>query len=559
MTASLESQIKEYAHRLGFSLVGITTAEPPPHFPAYERWLEMGRQASMAYLSDDRARAKRAEPKLILPECQSIIVLGLRYANPKLATENENKNPLPGQVNGRVAAYAWGTDYHLVMPEKLKALVAFIETQTGQTIPNRWYTDTGPVLERDLAMRAGLGWIGKNTCLINPQHGSYFLLAEILLAFPLEPDIPFEADRCGSCTRCIDACPTNCILPDRTLDASRCISFLTIENKTEIPENLRPAIDNWVFGCDICQTVCPWNERFAALEGDPSLAPRSGAPTPDLAVELSLSPEEFNKKFKDSPIKRAKRNGYLRNVAVALGNIGDKYSLPMLETSSQVQVPMVKEHIAWAIDKIREKKVKGMTKLLIATENKGKRRELQELLFDIPGIELMLPSELGINLKVEETGSTYAENAALKAKAYCAASGEITLADDSGLEVYALDGAPGIYSARYSSKPGATDSDRRTFLLENLRDKPRPWLAHFHAAIAVAVPGDEIRIAEGDCPGEIIPEERGANGFGYDPIFLLQERGLTMAELSQDEKNRLSHRAQAVMNAESILKEILGI
>lgn len=198
-----------------------------------------------------------------------------------------------------------------------------------------------------------------------------------------------------------------------------------------------------------------------------------------------------------------------------------------------------------------------MPKLLIATENKGKRRELQELLVSLPGIELVLPSELGITLLVEETGSTYAENAALKANAYCEASGMVTLADDSGLEVHALDGAPGIYSARYSSKPGATDADRRAVLLENLRDKPRPWLAHFHAAIAVALPGGGIRIAEGDCPGEIIPEERGSNGFGYDPIFLLQGRGQTMAELPQEEKNRLSHRARAVKNAEAILKEVL--
>lgn len=200
-----------------------------------------------------------------------------------------------------------------------------------------------------------------------------------------------------------------------------------------------------------------------------------------------------------------------------------------------------------------------MPKLLVATENKGKMRELQELLAAIPGIELVMPSQLGITLEVEETGSTYAENAALKARAYCEAGGLVTLADDSGLEVYALGGAPGIYSARYSPKPGATDADRRAFLLENLREKARPWRAHFHAAIAVARPGGEVRIAEGDCPGEIIPEERGSNGFGYDPIFLLSERGLTMAELGDVEKNRLSHRARAVTNAELILKEVLGL
>jgi XTP/dITP diphosphohydrolase len=200
-----------------------------------------------------------------------------------------------------------------------------------------------------------------------------------------------------------------------------------------------------------------------------------------------------------------------------------------------------------------------MPKLLIATENKGKRRELQELLADLPGIELVVPSQLGITLNVQETGSTYAENAALKARAYCDAGKMITLADDSGLEVDALDGAPGIYSARYSPRRGATDADRRAFLLENLKGKPRPWLAHFHAALALALPGGEVRIAEGDCPGEIIPEERGSNGFGYDPIFLLSERGLTMAELGDAEKNRLSHRARAVANAVPILKEALGI
>ena len=356
MTATLDFKIKEEARRLGFTLVGITTADPPPHFPAYERWLAMGRQASMGYLSDDRAQARRADPKLILPDCQSIIVLGMRYSNPEPGPKIDRKIHSSDHPAGRVAAYAWGTDYHLVMPDRLLALAAFIETQTGQTIPHRYYTDTGPLLERDLAMRAGLGWIGKNTCLINPQHGSYFLLAELLLAYPLEPDPPFEADHCGACTRCIDACPTNCILPDRTLDAGRCISFLTIENKDEIPEELRHAVGNWVFGCDICQMVCPWNVRFAAQEGDPALAPRRGVPFPDLANELGLTPEDFSRKFKDSPIKRARRRGYLRNVAVALGNTGNEESLSPLESSSQGYDPLIREHIKWAMDEILRKR-----------------------------------------------------------------------------------------------------------------------------------------------------------------------------------------------------------
>jgi epoxyqueuosine reductase len=351
VTAALESKIKQEARRLGFELAGITTADPPPHFPVYERWLAMGRQASMGYLNEQRTRTRRADPKQILPGCQSIIVLGLRYSNPELENEKES-----GRTTGRVAAYAWGIDYHLVIPKKLQALTAFIEAQTGQTIPHRWYTDTGPLLERDLAMRAGLGWIGKNTCLINPQHGSYFLLAEILLAYPMQPDTPFETDHCGTCTRCLDACPTNCILPDRTLDAGRCVSYLTIENKGNIPEELRPSIGNWVFGCDICQMVCPWNRRFAAQEGDPSLAPRTGVPFPDLAAELTLTTQEFNRKFKDSPVTRAKRKGYLRNVAVALGNTGDTEAATALNADKLDDEPLIREHIKWALDKITGKR-----------------------------------------------------------------------------------------------------------------------------------------------------------------------------------------------------------
>jgi XTP/dITP diphosphohydrolase len=210
-----------------------------------------------------------------------------------------------------------------------------------------------------------------------------------------------------------------------------------------------------------------------------------------------------------------------------------------------------------------------MRRLLIATENQGKRRELQQLLADLP-LTLVLPSELALTLKVEETGSSYAENAALKALAYTQASGLPALADDSGLEVDALGGEPGLYSARYGShlSPAGhgvegderlSDADRRAHLLQNLRDKPRPWTARFRATVAVATPEGAIRFAEGDCPGEIIPEERGAGGFGYDPIFLLRDRAQTMAELGDDDKNRLSHRGRAVRAAIPILRELLGI
>jgi XTP/dITP diphosphohydrolase len=196
-----------------------------------------------------------------------------------------------------------------------------------------------------------------------------------------------------------------------------------------------------------------------------------------------------------------------------------------------------------------------MKKLLIATNNKGKVKELQDLLKDI-GLELVTPADINLNLDVEEDGTTYAENASKKAIAFAHASGLISLADDSGLEVDALDGAPGLYSARYHPKPGANDADRRAYMVENLRGKPRPWAAHFHATIAIAVPDQDVHIVEGNCYGEIIPEERGTGGFGYDPIFLFPELNKTMAELEMAEKNRLSHRAKAVMNAIPFLKKI---
>ncbi len=348
MKDTLKQAVREEARRLGFTLAGVTTPEPPPHYSTFENWLAEGRHGEMKYLAEERARLRRADPKRILPECSSILVLALPYCSPH--------PPLPsgeGKARrGRLAAYAWGADYHLILPEKLKALVAFIEKRVGHPVPNRWYTDSGPVLERDLAQRAGLGWIGKNTCLIHPRRGSYFLLAEILLGLELEPDPPFLNDHCGSCTRCLEACPTHCILPDRTLDARRCISYLTIELKEEIPLELRPLLQDWIFGCDVCQMVCPWN-RFAPSQGEAAFAPRPHVPAPDLICELGLTPQEFKRKFKDSPVQRARRRGYLRNVAVALGNAADPMAIPALQKALQEEAePLVREHARWALEQI---------------------------------------------------------------------------------------------------------------------------------------------------------------------------------------------------------------
>lgn len=353
---SLTQAVKGEAHRLGFELVGVTTPDPPPHFDIFSRWLDAGRQGEMGYLETERSRQRRADPRQILPECRSILVLGMRYPAPEaVGAAGSDKGNTP--LTGRVASYAWGADYHDVLPERLKALVTFIESQVGQPVANRWYTDTGPILERDLAQRAGLGWIGKNTCLIHPQKGSYFLLAEILLGIELTPDTPFLPDRCGTCTRCLEACPTDCILPDRTIDARRCISYLTIELKKAIPRELRSQIGDWVFGCDVCQQACPWNRRFAGQEAGPAFAPRPGVPLPELVHELSFSPQDFNRKFKGSPVKRPKRRGYLRNVAVALGNraagSGDKDVIHALGNVLQSEPEtLVRAHAAWALGRV---------------------------------------------------------------------------------------------------------------------------------------------------------------------------------------------------------------
>ncbi|MGA2503636.1 MAG: tRNA epoxyqueuosine(34) reductase QueG [Anaerolineales bacterium] len=339
---SLTQTIKIEARRLGFSLAAVTTPDPPPHWPTYEHWLLLGRHGSMEYLTDLR----RADPHRVLSECQSILVLATRYPNP--GPREQSKSPRP---EGRVASYAWGRDYHLVIPVRLEMLVTFIEMQIGKKFAHRLYTDTGPILERDLAQRAGMGWIGKNTCLIHPGLGSYFLLAEILLGIELEPDAPFKVDRCGTCTRCVTACPTGCILPDRTIDARLCLSYLTIENKQEIPVDLRHQTENWIFGCDICQQVCPWN-RFAISDHDPSFNARPGIPNPDLVAELALTQNEFSNKFSDSPIKRSKWKGYLRNIAVALGNSGDPAALKALQSAVQSNEPGIREHALWAINNI---------------------------------------------------------------------------------------------------------------------------------------------------------------------------------------------------------------
>lgn len=360
----LKHKVQTEAARLGFTLFGVTTPAPPQSMPVYLQWLESGCYGNMAYLATDRAIERRGDPTLILPEVKSIIVLGMRYPRP---TDNPS-NP-GGSLTGQVAAYAWGDDYHEIIPPRLEQLAAFLQRETGKPVISKAYTDTGPILERDLASRAGLGWIGKNSCLINPSEGSYFLLAELLSNVELEPDEPFRTDHCGTCRRCIEACPTQCIQSDRTIDAGRCISYLTIENKGVIPVELRSQLGNWVFGCDICQQVCPWNLRFAKDTFDPSLLPDMAIAHPNLTADLSLTPGEFNRRFKNSPIQRPRRKGYLRNIAVALGNSGSVEAIPSLEESLGNEIePLVRAHAAWALGRIGNKKGRFVLQKAFSTE-----------------------------------------------------------------------------------------------------------------------------------------------------------------------------------------------
>jgi len=334
--------LKQKALELGFDLVGVASPDPPPHLEVYRAWSQAGRHGEMDYLSSERALRRRADPRELLPECQSILVVASNYHTPN-----------PPQEGSRIASYALGDDYHEVLSQRLRRLVSFLESQLGGRVPHRIYTDTGPILERELAARAGLGWIGKNTCLINPRRGSYFLLAEVLLGVELVPDVPFTSDHCGSCRRCVDACPTQCILHDRTLDATRCISYLTIEHRGDIPIDLRPGIGNWLFGCDICQEVCPWNLRFAQECRDADLRPRAETQSLTSDAVLASDPLTLQGALRRSPLRRAKASGLRRNAAIVLGNQASPESLPVLtQALHNDEDPVVREHATWAIDQI---------------------------------------------------------------------------------------------------------------------------------------------------------------------------------------------------------------
>jgi epoxyqueuosine reductase len=332
----IEDRLKAKAREHGFELAGIARATEADGFARFREWLDRGYAGEMEYLH--RNADPRRHPQAILPDVRSVVMLGMTYANSFPVHEPA----------ARVAKYAQAPDYHPYLWERLNALSAWLDAEVPGT-RSHGVTDTAPLLERDFARRAGLGWVGKNTMLLDKHHGSFFLLAAFLTTLVLEPDPPTEVGHCGTCTACLDACPTQAFPEPGWLDARRCISYLTIELKTSMPEELRPGVGEWLFGCDVCQDVCPWNHRPNPSPGLPH--------TPDLAAIdpaelLSLSPEELRRRFRGTALRRANWRGLLRNAAVILGNRGDPAALPALRAALKWDDEVVRECCEWAIRQI---------------------------------------------------------------------------------------------------------------------------------------------------------------------------------------------------------------
>jgi epoxyqueuosine reductase len=326
--------IKAQAYALGFDLAGIARLGPAGTFPSFEQWLARGKAGEMGWLTRDAAL--RRDTRLPKRGARSAIVVAIDYGGLQPA--------------GSLARYARGRDYHGVFKERLWKLLKWLETESGSRVSGRPYVDTGPILERDLARLAGLGWFGKNTMLIHPRRGSFLFLGALFVDAELEPDAPFTEEHCGTCRRCIDACPTSAIEADGVLDATRCISYLTIEKRGSVPVELRTAIGTLVYGCDICQDVCPWNVRFAREAHDPELMTGSLEESPDPVALLRMDASGFQRRFGGTAVTRAGRQGLSRNAAIALGNRGapgDDEALA--DCLAHEPDAVVRAHAAWAL------------------------------------------------------------------------------------------------------------------------------------------------------------------------------------------------------------------
>src|SRR2546430_1058589 len=338
----LKTQLVGFARQVGVDECRVTACNPPAHAKEFGDWLNDGAQGEMNYMA--RGEKKRRDPQKILTGAKSIIVLALNYFQGEATPKGF------GAASGSIARYAWGDDYHEVIEAKLHKIDNFLREFGGE---QKCYVDTGPILERDYAAEAGIGWHGKSTMLIDEKLGTWFFLAEILTTLELPADEPTR-DRCGTCERCIKACPTGAITAPHKLDARRCISYLTIELKSSIPLELRPLIGDRIFGCDDCLDACPWN-RFAQVSHESAFAARRSTTAFSLRDYLALNETEFRNLFRSSPIKRIKRRGFLRNVCVALGNVGTREDLPALREAALDSEPLIVEHAAWAIEQILER------------------------------------------------------------------------------------------------------------------------------------------------------------------------------------------------------------
>ncbi len=355
---SQSDRIKRAAAAAGFDLAGIAAVSGGPwrELEVFRQWIEAGHAGEMEYLKsrDEQGRLKRAAIAHVAPWARSVVVCAINY-NAAAPYSTECTNP----ERGWISRYAWGgserpADYHdtvLLRLLRVEAELQQMVREAGQTSPQTCcYVDTGPVVERVLARHAGVGWIGKNTCVIHPRLGSWLFLGVILCSLELEPDLP-APDRCGTCTRCLDACPTNALPAPYQLDATRCISYLTIEKRGSIPEELRESMGRHIFGCDICQDVCPWNRR-APASAEPEFQPRPELVNPALEWLAGMREEEFRKVFRHSALRRTRFSGVRRNVAVALGNSGWERFRPLLEKMEQDADPVVAEHARWALARL---------------------------------------------------------------------------------------------------------------------------------------------------------------------------------------------------------------
>ncbi len=368
MTEKLKAEIISFTKSLGFDAVGVSSTVPHT-WKQYKTWVEVGYHGEMGYLK--KRLHERANPSSILQGAQSIIIVANRYCPPHVANQSNQNNP-----SGIVSCYAWGDDYHDIMGETLGRVCEWITDQTGGKHRARWCVDTAPLLERDFAAQAGIGWVGKHTSLLSRDLGNWFFLGAILTTLPLEPDQPVQA-HCGSCKRCLDVCPTDAFDRPYQLDARKCISYLTIELKGFIPREFRRPMGTRIFGCDDCLGVCPWN-RFARAANEMRFYPREGLHVPDLMELMQMDEATFRKRFKGSPIKRAKRRGFLRNVAVALGNTGDSRGVPVLLKSLNDHEPLVRGHAAWALGEIAgTEAIQGLKKAEENETDTQVRNELQ--------------------------------------------------------------------------------------------------------------------------------------------------------------------------------------